>query len=45
MKLSPMQEKVLIAHINKLSNYELSPTLQIVRNFIKELLKSNVSIY
>jgi AraC-like DNA-binding protein len=45
MKLSPVQEKVLIAYINKLSNYGLPSTLQIVRNLAKELLKSDVGMY
>jgi hypothetical protein len=45
MKLSPVQEKVLVTHINKLNNCKLPSTMQIVRNLTKELLKSDVSIY
>jgi hypothetical protein len=44
MKLSPAQEEVLIAYINKLSDRELSFILRIISNLIKELLKFNVNI-
>ena len=42
MKLSPTQEEVLVAHINKLSDRGLPPTPQIVRNLAKELSKTDV---
>jgi hypothetical protein len=42
MKLSTAQKKILVAHINKLSDRELPSTPQIVRNLTKELLKTDV---
>jgi Tc5 transposase DNA-binding domain len=44
MKLSPAQEEVLVAHINKLSDRGLPPTPRIVRNLAKELSKSDVGV-
>jgi hypothetical protein len=44
IKLSIRQEKVLVAYINKLSDYGLSSILRIIRNLIKELLKFNINI-
>jgi hypothetical protein len=39
-KLTAIQEKTLVAHINKLSERGLPPTPQIVRNLAKELAKT-----
>ena len=38
-RLTFVQEKTLIEHINRLTNRELPPTNQIVRNFAKEMIK------
>jgi hypothetical protein len=44
MKLSPAQEEVLVAHINKLSDRGLPPTPRIVRNLAKELSKCDIGV-
>jgi transposase-like protein len=44
LKLSPAQEEVLIAHINKLSDRGLPPTPHIVRNLARELSKTDIGV-
>jgi hypothetical protein len=41
-RLSPEQEETLIKHINKLSDRNIPPTSQIVKNLAEEIIKDKV---
>ena len=40
--LSATQEEVLISHINRLTNRDIPPTSQMVRNFAEEIIQDSV---